>query len=341
MNKRHYGVSSSFLLGVMLIFACAAPEEPEKKYLSLIRAFPEYAEAMDNKDAFLSHPYDFVRFRNEFYVVDAVQNCIKVFSSEGGYRRTIGRKGSGPGELLDPFVIAGDRKEGTLFCQDGGNSRISVFAADGGFAGSYKTSASVVDMVWMTDRLVVTAYNTESRSLLASYDSSGQVESVFGEFFDEKVNQLSFAKFLYRDMTLKTFGGKLYVFYAMMPYIQIFDHRGELLKTVTMNFAPIKELYLRNIDPGNKTPQSRRINIQSWLRGADVTADRFYCYSPLLKSMLVFDHSGTPIESYSFREEMDDHAGYSLNFIEFSDDAFYFVDIGSAQIKAYALVDSL
>ena len=69
--------------------------------------------------------------RGEIYVSDIQAQHIRVFSPEGGYLRTVGRPGSGPGELAlgatALLMTTGD----TLLVPDARNRRINRFAPDG------------------------------------------------------------------------------------------------------------------------------------------------------------------------------------------------------------------
>jgi hypothetical protein len=69
------------------------------------------------------------------YVADGQAHEIKVFGSYGQYFRSIGREGSGPGELrsLYPMAWLGD----TLAVLDPGNARIALFSRGGEWAGSW------------------------------------------------------------------------------------------------------------------------------------------------------------------------------------------------------------
>jgi hypothetical protein len=56
------------------------------------------------------------------FVSDHTANEIRVFSSEGDFQFSIGRAGSGPGELRGPCCLA-FAPDGTLWIRDGGNRR--------------------------------------------------------------------------------------------------------------------------------------------------------------------------------------------------------------------------
>jgi len=60
------------------------------------------------------------------YVLESQAQEIRVFSPDGSYRLTIGRKGSGPGELKNAFGLAWD-DHGRLWVPDAGNTRYVVF----------------------------------------------------------------------------------------------------------------------------------------------------------------------------------------------------------------------
>lgn len=67
------------------------------------------------------------------YVADALGPDIRVFGKDGAYQRTIGRKGSGPGEFgtLRSVGWVGD----TLVTLDAGNGRVGMLTARGDWVG--------------------------------------------------------------------------------------------------------------------------------------------------------------------------------------------------------------
>ncbi len=75
------------------------------------------------------------------YVLDTQAQVVRVFDSQGKFLRTIGRKGSGPGELTAAtalFVTAGD----TLLVADVAAGRLLRFGTDGSPRGAVEMSMS-------------------------------------------------------------------------------------------------------------------------------------------------------------------------------------------------------
>lgn len=65
------------------------------------------------------------------YVLDGVNGRIVVFDRNGAYTGTLGRPGSGPGELRMPVGLGIARDKGELWVADTGNARLVVLATDG------------------------------------------------------------------------------------------------------------------------------------------------------------------------------------------------------------------
>lgn len=70
------------------------------------------------------------------YVVDSNNHRIQVFTKEGNFLRTIGRKGQGQSELFNPTDIF--IKENNLYISDTGNRRIQVADLKGNFRKTIK-----------------------------------------------------------------------------------------------------------------------------------------------------------------------------------------------------------
>ncbi|MBN2107384.1 MAG: NHL repeat-containing protein [Deltaproteobacteria bacterium] len=66
----------------------------------------------------------------QIYVLDGVNNCVKVFDSQGRFLFAFGSKGSRQGEFSNPLGIAADR-EGRICVADSQNHRVQIFTPAG------------------------------------------------------------------------------------------------------------------------------------------------------------------------------------------------------------------
>lgn len=81
----------------------------------------------------LKQPSDVaVSANGRIYVVDGVNNRIRVFDRNGRPRASFGKTGSGKGALKFPLGIAIDRS-GKVYVADSGNHRIQIFTSRGRF----------------------------------------------------------------------------------------------------------------------------------------------------------------------------------------------------------------
>ncbi len=67
---------------------------------------------------------------HQIYVLDGVNNCVKVFDPQGRYQFAFGSKGAQQGEFTSPLGIAAD-KEGRIYVADSQNHRVQFFTPGG------------------------------------------------------------------------------------------------------------------------------------------------------------------------------------------------------------------
>jgi hypothetical protein len=70
------------------------------------------------------------------WVVDGQAAELRLYSPEGRHLRTIGRRGEGPGEFLDPDIVR-IRDDGSLLVRDQRNARFSILGSDGEHLGGW------------------------------------------------------------------------------------------------------------------------------------------------------------------------------------------------------------
>ena len=74
-------------------------------------------------------------------VSDSGSHSVKVFTADGSYLHSIGRHGSGDGQLKVPYGVCCDQHD-NIYIADHYNDRVSVFSIDGGFLQHVLTSSS-------------------------------------------------------------------------------------------------------------------------------------------------------------------------------------------------------
>ncbi len=134
--------------------------------------------------------------QGNIFVLDGGNDRIQVFDSSGGYVRTIGEPGIGPGQLGEPqgmFV----HPDGRVWVADTRNRRIQPFAIDGSAEQAISLEFFPLDLVVTADRLFVQrmpqasmAYGPDPSPLIAVLDRSGNMAGGFVEAVEAPVGLL-------------------------------------------------------------------------------------------------------------------------------------------------------
>ena len=126
----------------------------------------------------------FVESRNELFVVDSGFHDVKVLTPEGELSRTLGRRGSAPGELNFPCDIAAG--DGEVWISDSGNHRVQALGYDGDFvaqigrAGDAPGDLALPKGIALDDSGHVYVVDARFENVQI-FDRSGQLLLYFGE----------------------------------------------------------------------------------------------------------------------------------------------------------------
>lgn len=169
MNTIDRSVAAAVLFAFVL--AVAGGQETGRR-----KAVEIEKPANDEDAAVLGRPLALACDAERVYIADAVDRAIKVFSKNGRFLRSFGRKGDGPGEFSLPsgVAVAG----GLIAVADKLNGRVQMFDGDGKRRGGFKVPFAPDRIYALGEgRLLVTANPTGKRPgerLLHAYDGEGR-----------------------------------------------------------------------------------------------------------------------------------------------------------------------
>lgn len=178
--------------------------------------------------------YDVTSFGSRYYISDARANRVLVVNDKMQAEKSIGRIGSGPGELIHPgnIGVAGD---GTLFVHDGGNERIERFSVNGDYLGEFPvgtyegfgvSNAKEIYLGQPENGSLVTVYS-ETGERLRSFGKLKKFSEVYGRQYADKDELYRVA--VNRVRLFVDRAGNVYVSFMLAPIIQKYDSTGALL----------------------------------------------------------------------------------------------------------------
>jgi tripartite motif-containing protein 71 len=133
--------------------------------------------------------------------------------------RTIGERGSGPGQIEDAEGIARD-ENGRIWITDEDNLRIQIFAPDGAFAGAWTVPAEPEGICLWKSRVYVTF---SKDNWVGCFSRDGKLELRFGKKGSAP------GEFRVPDYACFSPAGELYITDQKNDRIQVFDAEGHFL----------------------------------------------------------------------------------------------------------------
>ncbi len=169
-RKKRRARALAAALSLFVLGAVAKGSVPVRQ----VREIPVAANASD--EAVLGRPIALALHADRLYIADALDCAVKVFSTDGRYLRSIGRKGQAPGELSFPSGVCLDGT--TIAVADKMNFRIQFFDLEGKPAGGFKLPFAPDRVLALGGgRLLITSNPTsrqDGERLLHLYDPDGR-----------------------------------------------------------------------------------------------------------------------------------------------------------------------
>ncbi len=130
-----------------LLGACTRPEVGGGVRQLTLTPETRWVSAEEGSEAFAEVRAFAVDRGGRVYILDGQSQLVQLFDATGAHVRTIGRKGSGPGEFNQANGLALDAED-RLWVYDHGNARISVFDTAGKLVTSHPLIIKMYGWTW-------------------------------------------------------------------------------------------------------------------------------------------------------------------------------------------------
>lgn len=214
-----------------------------------------------NEYAFARAWYLAVNEDGDIFVMDQGDTCVKVFSKNGTYLRSIGRKGQGPGELQNPNSLH-LTKDGRLTFEDFIRG-LNVFGPDGTFR-EFLPATAFVDILVTPDGRIVARVNTieadRPGKQIRVFDSVLHQQAAFPFLPDETRDPQVIKPFAGRFCWALTPRDELAVSYEGAYEINILSLDGRLRRRIRKEYDPVK-ISQEEIDGVKQRLRGRRADI--------------------------------------------------------------------------------
>jgi len=222
---------NSFLIGLKEIkFVKNSPKGiwQEKKKL-VLKEMLSIGVREGDQNLMFHEPMDLeVDENGNIYVLEKGNYRIQKFDKNGKFIVTIGKKGQGPGEILDSFDIELDN-DGNILVFDLGNGRVSKFDSNGLFISSFKPKCEVFKGA-IDNEGNIYFYSQYKGKLIHKYDRNGNYIS---SFMDEiSIEPKRIEPHTNTLGAIEFYNEKIYLS-MIYPYtIYVFEKNGELIQKI-------------------------------------------------------------------------------------------------------------
>lgn len=251
----------------MVNYACSTFVSYDYEFEGNVLVFPLYMKKFNKVDDIL--------------IFDSRKPCIYIFSKDGIYLRSIGRRGQGPGEYLTIICIDIDNED-NIYIYDNANRRFSIFSYQGKLIGdfSFRPSLTVSSFfkfkITQNSEILINAPARDFYFTLLKKDGKIIRDIALIKNYRKRFDLNAF---LAEGFPFQDNEGNYYIFLQHLPLVKKFNANGELI--FERNFLDDFPEYKQPISSYLPPEESKSMSFSSF--HADVMYKNGYFYKPVVK----------------------------------------------------------
>jgi hypothetical protein len=242
-----------FIDGVECIHNTGTPLHPDKT-VTFVEDLSISGEDKDGNIILYEPMLSFVDDNENIYIIEIKDQVIKVFGPDGKFIKTIGAKGSGPGEFKSMGYLA-VTKDGKLVVPDQISRRTSFFDSSGRFLKSFQWQTYYGNFImiksssYITSEFIYSGDRQFRQLFVKKVDFNGKEIRSYGEFSTEEpgkiIRQGKYTHFFISPVsTSSIFAGDqdrgLFYHCVNNKYIiEVYDTSGKLLRKIDRPYEPV------------------------------------------------------------------------------------------------------
>lgn len=259
-----------------------------------------------NKNEYMVLPSCFVETADKYYVSDGVESKVLVFEKKSGkYIMTIGRKGKGPGDLMDPFVMCVHPIDGSLYVAERGNSRISIFTVKGKYIRSFVTVGTIRSMYFVDQKLCTMAFDLKKGFVFNIYENDKILVKGGGINKEDYVQNKYVFDAMYGLSNSYFINKKIYAYSRYVPKVYVYDSNGVLLNTIELKSAKMKDIYEKNRN-AKVDKNTGIIYVEHPFDNLVMNKEKIFTFDNKRKVITAYNYSGEKTEEMQMDAKKED-----------------------------------
>lgn len=251
----------------MLSLSCSSQKKTNYIELKAVEELRDF-----NDSIFFGSIVDIEYNKDNYFLVDQGSNSIIITDKDFSYKDRIVRTGGGPEETISTYNMGVD--EDRLALQDLAGGKFLFLNQNNRFINSFKTLFDASEFIYDSNQ-IIGQLKGEVDLPLAKINEEGDTVNRFGLSLKAKEG-------FPRKHLVKLHDKILAVYKSNFPYVEIYDKKGNHLKTRDLSSIPIFSSWLKtaNIEEKIKTSTKNVKRSQTVFADVNVFEDKLYLSTP-------------------------------------------------------------